>query len=408
MDNYKNLKDTYTRLQEGQIFKNYRSLCEFLNQPVKTGSKNKKYQIEEFNRYFEFDKAGKGHSLIITTVYDEPLAKISKGMYSSLISKLIVDTIVEELDQGNHELLLSNNQLFNMLSMINEKYMYYKNEENHDQLIEILNVKQQDIDHFYSVTSFRFQSMVESALNHLKNELFLFYTKPMVMIINIGGNRTQMQVANEDEIQYITKIRKKVLEEMGYSNINHFRNNKKDKFIYHSKVHEELNGNIEELKNKKSCNYNGIEFAYQVYKIIFIDSIEKKQQQINQYLEDNSIEVRQALNDLIVSNTNSQYEKRYDKSKQEIGIYNNTVLAHLHDYEDWKALHTYNQLKFKAGNTYVNHGSRLIDYTIKTDMEGYKEEKGVLEDKEHKEQTEYQQEINKKIDETLGVLDKLY
>ena len=60
-------------LSVGQVFKNYKDLCETIGEPVKEGS-SKRAQLKEWNRFFEYDK--QGYKFIITDIYDEPKEKI--------------------------------------------------------------------------------------------------------------------------------------------------------------------------------------------------------------------------------------------------------------------------------------------------------------------------------------------
>ena len=56
-------------------FKNYRKICEYLHEPIKTG-KAKQLQLEDWKRYFEYKRDG--NAFVITKVYDVPKEKIRK------------------------------------------------------------------------------------------------------------------------------------------------------------------------------------------------------------------------------------------------------------------------------------------------------------------------------------------
>lgn len=56
-------------------FKNYKKICEYLHEPIKTG-KSKQLQLEDWKRYFEYIR--EGNAFIITKVYDVPKEKIRK------------------------------------------------------------------------------------------------------------------------------------------------------------------------------------------------------------------------------------------------------------------------------------------------------------------------------------------
>lgn len=61
-------------VKKGQVFKNYKELCNYLGVPVKSG-KSKQLQTEDWNRYFESTKDG--NKIIITKVYDTPKEKVN-------------------------------------------------------------------------------------------------------------------------------------------------------------------------------------------------------------------------------------------------------------------------------------------------------------------------------------------
>lgn len=58
----------------GQEFANYGKLCEFLGEKYKKGGKSKVCQLNDFKRFFSFEKSG--NKFIITEIYDTPKKKI--------------------------------------------------------------------------------------------------------------------------------------------------------------------------------------------------------------------------------------------------------------------------------------------------------------------------------------------
>ena len=57
-------------------FKNYRIICGYLNEPIKTG-KSKQLQLEDWKRYFEYIR--EGNAFEITKVYDKILSLTVSG-----------------------------------------------------------------------------------------------------------------------------------------------------------------------------------------------------------------------------------------------------------------------------------------------------------------------------------------
>lgn len=68
-------------LKQGDIFNNYRHLCEFLEQPVYTNSKDKKSQLNRWKLYFNFE-IRPNHSIKILEIYDESKIKTKDPIYS--------------------------------------------------------------------------------------------------------------------------------------------------------------------------------------------------------------------------------------------------------------------------------------------------------------------------------------
>ena len=62
-------------LKTNQTFKNYKELCEYLDEPIKTG-KSKQLQLKDWERYFSYKK--EGQKFIITEIFDTPKEKIDK------------------------------------------------------------------------------------------------------------------------------------------------------------------------------------------------------------------------------------------------------------------------------------------------------------------------------------------
>ena len=63
------------KIKNGQTFRNYKVLCAYLNEPVKTG-KSKQLQLADWKRYFEYKQ--EGHRFIITEVFDTPKEKTKR------------------------------------------------------------------------------------------------------------------------------------------------------------------------------------------------------------------------------------------------------------------------------------------------------------------------------------------
>lgn len=94
------------QINEGQVFKNYRKMCEYLEEPVKTG-KSKQLQLKDWERYFTYHKDG--NSFVVDKVYDKPMEKERKkcedtSKYDSNNNKyisLMMDYLMMKAETGD-------------------------------------------------------------------------------------------------------------------------------------------------------------------------------------------------------------------------------------------------------------------------------------------------------------------
>lgn len=84
----RNNKMILENIKIGITYKNYKLLCEILNEPIKTG-KSKQLQLEDWKRYFSYTK--NGNRFVVTEIFDTPKEKIDNrsnngGNNTSIIS----------------------------------------------------------------------------------------------------------------------------------------------------------------------------------------------------------------------------------------------------------------------------------------------------------------------------------
>lgn len=70
-----------TKLYECMEVKNYKIMCELLNQEVTNGN-SKKYQIKNWNRYFDYTK--QGQKFIINEIFDKPFPTVDMRAQGSI------------------------------------------------------------------------------------------------------------------------------------------------------------------------------------------------------------------------------------------------------------------------------------------------------------------------------------
>lgn len=114
--------ELYTsKLNTNQTFKNYKALCECLNEPVKNGCA-KKAQLKEWERYFSFEK--NGQKITITEIFDTPKGKvdnrINNGGYNTKNVQPMMDYIMSTLTNEHlNEYMTISNWSAKVLELVN-------------------------------------------------------------------------------------------------------------------------------------------------------------------------------------------------------------------------------------------------------------------------------------------------
>lgn len=323
-----------SNLSTGQTVKNYKAMCELLNEKEK-GGKSKAYQIEEWQCHFKFSKSG--HSFIIEDVYDKPKGKqTGKFGFITNIEELILDLLVQDENKG--KVFLSKHRLFRELHMINDNYSYGR--YHLLKLSQLINIEELDIREFYDLSRNTFVRSVENALNKLKDKSLVFWNhvrtvcvvNPRISVndtgtakvkqvhegkdkfdedifnyeINYHVNQTHRE-ATEDEVRFIIQTERDIMLEMNCTNKQELvRFGKWDLFM--SKVKDIL---LDKLN---------ILFYYDSYKIIcYEDHIFSVWEELKdlELVEQERASKRLQLNSSIKTKLLENGLKRYKKSVNE-------------------------------------------------------------------------------------------
>lgn len=206
----------YSVLHEGDVFSNYKKLCERLNVPILKAN-SQKAQIKEWKRHFDFERDGQKR--IITEVYSTPLPKDDKRLignnneYRPYIEMILLDYLSKQKGKATN-ITLKN--LFFLLGMVNANYMD-KNYEIKDADIEEWHIK-----HFNQRSYNKIYSIVFTSLNNLRNRRLIDYNKMTMINVNINEdgkryNKTRQATKREEDI--IRETERNVLKQMGLESI---------------------------------------------------------------------------------------------------------------------------------------------------------------------------------------------
>ena len=298
-----------SKLQVGQVVKNYKELCNILGMPIyKSGSNQDKAQKKLYKRYFEWEKTGQ--KIVVLDIYDEPLesgdARQSgnRNIYLKYIESILLKYVYHKKGQVCY---ITKNQLWTILGMINSNYkkIPWKVLQNED---EYLDISKWEFDKFYMRCSSKLNSILYGALRNLDNRsLIKWEIQTMIVIPDTKGKMSNHYVANDNEIRRILAVERKVLKEMGFESKNHVACCMKLQEFY-SKVNSEL------------YDLYGWERKYERIKIIFNSEDIKEEIPRNEY----KLQMMM-ISDLIVeamdNNAQTMVDNRYKKALKEYEDY---------------------------------------------------------------------------------------
>lgn len=193
------------RLSEGMVVKNYKEMCMLLDeQYYKTGGKVRDNQIEQWERYFDYEKVG--HNWLIKTIYSEPLPDASKihSIYTGIIELRIMEFL--EKSSGS-ELFISKTKLYQMLGMASSKYFDFRKEyfETHaDDICDLYSIQRVDS---------KLNDILNSALSSMAKRFLINYQYEDVVHERVNdGTIVQRRMTNDEKKQVLTINRELLLE----------------------------------------------------------------------------------------------------------------------------------------------------------------------------------------------------
>lgn len=338
-------------IQEKQEIKNYKVLCELLDEPTKTG-KSKQLQLKDWERYFEYHK--QGQKFIIDKIYKDEIPKEDGRMFgnNSIFAEDIQYILLCVLYRlPSSKVIWGCSTLLNNLSMINSNYITGR--QNITKLSKDMNMDTSYIYDFYNNTHSSLKSKLETALNILARRSLITCEKIMMLqkeSIQIEKNEfgtpkiKNGQVcyrkfefsdeATDDEKALVIKIERRILDEMNFKD-------KKDAFIQ---------GKWYDFKKAvdTELHKSNIKYSYYAYKIIFNkEDIEKEV-----LGELGEWSTRNILNKNIIESLIKSCENKHNKAIKIFGVIQGSKTK-------------INNHKLRKKDDYVENNKQLIDKLIK-------------------------------------------
>lgn len=288
-ENCKLLDAAKNNLKPGELV-TYKELCTRLNQPY-CGGTQKKSQLNDFKRYFDFEKSNR--KLIIKEIYDtvQPKESKSNSLYVKYIECILLSILAK---QPENKIYITNKELYRQLGMANDKffecYNRYKSLVNDD-------ITYFDVCEFYDKCKKNLASILKSSLKSLKNRHLIEHSKPHRIGYYDDNGLIVFRDATDYETSEILRIERETMLKYGCEY---------EIQIYTSHKDKEYFKDLDEIYRKEY----GWEKVHITNKIIYCHKT------AIQALSDDKIRLKRLLlNEAIVGKFYRQAERIYDKKR---------------------------------------------------------------------------------------------
>lgn len=363
-------------------YKNYKSLCEVLNEPFKKSGHSRDSQLKEWSRYFKFVK--QGHKITVTEIYDTVKSKVdgrvNNGQHEN--SKQALDN-----NRSHRPRVIPLDLLYNMISCyhltklaIKYNTTIFKLVTNYTDTNTCLQVKPQDlflelgiynnftsrlmlnkIDLLYNENS-PFVETDEEAVymvlnnlyNSIKDKLLCEYVKQLKVIV---GEDYIIRIPLGDELKLIGEVEQDLINRY---NSNYNKSLEKYGDIYN--LPSDVRNSIQQRKYYiLGCQLDNYKYDCTV---LFINkSIQSDIEQLGLTV-DNTLDpqveelfqqLKQQIHDLYYNNEVDRVNKNYDK---QIQVINNSQ----------RAKGNYKKVKSKQVENNRSNSLLLLRYCLASDL----------------------------------------
>ena len=332
-------------LKVGMVVKNYKALCELLGQPVADGN-SKKYQLKEFERYFDWEKSGQ--KFVISDIYDAPLSKedLRKLGNNSIYVKSVEIILLQYLSkQEGYVKTLTKRDWWEILGFSNHGYGRIPE----DQLVQLdKTITPFEVKHFYQRCNKRLEQILFSALRNLSNRKLIEYEVQMVIYMDDeNGQQVSFIANNNNEKKKILNTEREVLLSMGFVSMIQVFSTFRQVEFYHK-----VNALIEERYGWKGY-YKQIEILY------LPEYILDDMSQISIQLQ------KEILNNKIIDTLNENAQNFYNKKLEEFETQKQELMKDYIGEIPKSEIQEIEKQLWKAPDTYLMAQAILTDKLIR-------------------------------------------
>lgn len=308
----------------------YRELCGLLGENVidSKNSHGKKSQLKRWQRFFEFVK--KGHSIIITKIYDTPIIKAeNRGgrkpfKYLDDLQDALVDYFYKA-KIGDREIpfSLEPTRIMEIIGMINPNYHW--GNKYRDELSFYLKMDKKIIDDFYTNSYGEFTKIIENAFNKLEEKEIFHWAKTYSVIFRSTNNQfLEHKMLDKSEIKYLKEIEENIMEDMGFNKIFQVIQNGK-MLDFKTRVITKINSNKKDGESK-------IRSYSKFYKFLVVNrNIEIEYVNIVKRREQLNITTTKRIKDKVEDIYDNYIEDKSNIAREDYKLGNEVLIKHLFD-----------------------------------------------------------------------------
>lgn len=207
-------------IKPGDVFNSYPELCKAIGINVYGGDQKKK-QLKELERFMDYEKSGK--QFIINEVYKEPLDEefriAANAKYTGLIQNILLSYLAQQKDEVAY---ITQYNLWDILGMVNDRYMKMRGKENREQLLTLTDdMTLFDVNDFFKRSNTKFRDIVKVSLNSLKRRKLLLFEEVYRVGVPMYNSKNEYRGfeyrdATDAEKRYILKTEHNLLQEFGF------------------------------------------------------------------------------------------------------------------------------------------------------------------------------------------------
>ena len=312
-------EEMYQKVQEkfgiGEIL-SYKDMCELLEQPRYSGNQ-KKAQLKEFLRYFDFEKVERQY--IIKDIYDTPLPPELKIPANSIYSRHIKIILLSYLLRHDLDkpVYVSSQKLYVALGMVNQNYITMQRPDQKAVLRNELRVKCNFSDkvedhslnfyikNFYDRCRSKFSTIIKSSLDSLEKQNYIDHSRAYHLykrVLDIDNEEIEVYdggYSTDAETADIMDIERDVMDYYGYQyETDIWFGNTKEYFA-------EVTKRVQEL-------YPEIHSIYRCHKIICT-----RRNVLKALSREQETQEMKQLNEKIVTYIDTQAANKYEETIEE-------------------------------------------------------------------------------------------